>query len=192
MSNLSYDERKKYACDVCGNVPDQDGLIEHGRGCYTQSENGGGTSLVKFAKSIPTPAELKADEDESIADEIVNKNYPIEGAMDRRLYDLHRHAKLLESKLAHHLATAGKVGYEKTLTLSGTVKFLRSDSKEKKECVCCPDSIQHIFCRYVDFGTGEIGAGGLNSLLNNFAADKGDEGKMVEVTIRVFAPPSRG
>ena len=47
-TRLSYEERQKYACDVCSNVPDEYGVIEHGRGCYTQSENGGGTSLVDF------------------------------------------------------------------------------------------------------------------------------------------------
>lgn len=48
MSNIDYDYREKYACDVCGNVPDDDGMIEHGRGCYTQNEDGGGTSFVEF------------------------------------------------------------------------------------------------------------------------------------------------
>ena len=45
---LSYEEREDYACDVCGNVPDEDGCIEHGKGCYTQSEDGGGFSCVDF------------------------------------------------------------------------------------------------------------------------------------------------
>jgi hypothetical protein len=38
---VTYEERKPYACKVCGNVPDEDGRIEHGRGCYTQNEDGG-------------------------------------------------------------------------------------------------------------------------------------------------------
>jgi hypothetical protein len=37
-----------YACKVCGNVPDKDGTIEHGRGCYVVSEDGGGFSCVEF------------------------------------------------------------------------------------------------------------------------------------------------
>ena len=45
---LSYKEREVYACDVCGNVPDEEGVIEHGKGCYTQSEDGGGLSFVEF------------------------------------------------------------------------------------------------------------------------------------------------
>lgn len=45
---LTYGEREVYACDVCGNVPDEDGCIEHGKGCYTQSEDGGGFSCVDF------------------------------------------------------------------------------------------------------------------------------------------------
>jgi protein gp37 len=32
-------------CDVCGNRANPEGTIEHGRGCYTQSEDGGGTSF---------------------------------------------------------------------------------------------------------------------------------------------------
>jgi hypothetical protein len=47
---MTYEEREKYACDVCGNVPDENGVIEHGKGCYTQSEDGGGTSVVDFDK----------------------------------------------------------------------------------------------------------------------------------------------
>ncbi len=45
---LTYEQRKDYACKVCGNVPDEDGCIEHGKGCYTQSEDGGGYSFVDF------------------------------------------------------------------------------------------------------------------------------------------------
>ncbi len=48
---LSYKEREEYACDVCSNVPDEEGTIEHGRGCYTQSEDGGGVSYVDFEPS---------------------------------------------------------------------------------------------------------------------------------------------
>ena len=51
MDSLNYEERAKYACDVCGNVPDEDGVIEHGRGCYTQLEDGGGISVVEFDPS---------------------------------------------------------------------------------------------------------------------------------------------
>ena len=43
---LTYAEREPYACDVCGNVPDCLGEISHGKGCYTQSEDGGGYSWV--------------------------------------------------------------------------------------------------------------------------------------------------
>ena len=48
MSRLTYKERSDYACDVCGNVPDKEGSLDHGKGCYTQSEDGGGTSYVEF------------------------------------------------------------------------------------------------------------------------------------------------
>lgn len=53
---LTYDEREAYGCDVCGNVPDESGRIEHGKGCYTQSEDGGGESWVELpTKSGYTP-----------------------------------------------------------------------------------------------------------------------------------------
>ena len=45
---LTYEQRQAYACKVCGNVPDEDGMIEHGRGCYVVSEDGGGESWVEF------------------------------------------------------------------------------------------------------------------------------------------------
>lgn len=34
------------ACKVCGNRPDAEGTIEHGRGCHVVREDGGGTSSV--------------------------------------------------------------------------------------------------------------------------------------------------
>ena len=33
-------------CKVCGNTPDESGTIEHGRGCYVVSEDGGGQSCA--------------------------------------------------------------------------------------------------------------------------------------------------
>lgn len=65
---MTYEERSKYCCDVCGNVPDEDGRIEHGKGCYTQDENGGGTSYVELPKeekldmSWKTTKEMTANE----------------------------------------------------------------------------------------------------------------------------------
>jgi len=48
QSKLTYEQRGKYACDVCGNVPDGEGFIQHGRGCYVVNEDGGGITLVDF------------------------------------------------------------------------------------------------------------------------------------------------
>ncbi len=45
----SYEFRLQFACKVCGNVPDEDGWLEHGRGCYTQSSDGGGGEYVAEA-----------------------------------------------------------------------------------------------------------------------------------------------
>ena len=37
-------ELNQQTCKVCGNWPDENGVIEHGRGCYVVSEDGGGES----------------------------------------------------------------------------------------------------------------------------------------------------
>ena len=42
----TYEQRKRWECKCCGNIPNEDGEIEHGRGCYTQSEDGGGSSCI--------------------------------------------------------------------------------------------------------------------------------------------------
>ena len=44
----TYEQREKHACDVCGNVPDEEGFIQHGRGCHVVNEDGGGITLVDF------------------------------------------------------------------------------------------------------------------------------------------------
>jgi hypothetical protein len=49
----TYQQREKYACDVCGNVPDEEGFIQHGRGCYVVNEDGGGITLVEFNEEQP-------------------------------------------------------------------------------------------------------------------------------------------
>lgn len=36
-----------FACKICGNTPDEYSVIDHGRGCFTQSENGGGSSFCE-------------------------------------------------------------------------------------------------------------------------------------------------
>lgn len=36
----------KYQCGVCGNKPDSEGVLQHGRGCFTLSEEGGGEEYV--------------------------------------------------------------------------------------------------------------------------------------------------
>jgi len=49
-SKMTYEERAVYACKVCQNVPDEYGTLDHGKGCYTQSEDGGGTSYVELPR----------------------------------------------------------------------------------------------------------------------------------------------
>lgn len=48
---LTMEQREIAACKVCQNIPDEIGMIEHGRWCYTQSSDGGGQSFVSFDES---------------------------------------------------------------------------------------------------------------------------------------------
>lgn len=46
---------ERFACKVCGNVPDSEGNLEHGKGCYTQSADGGGDEYIEEAdRSLDT------------------------------------------------------------------------------------------------------------------------------------------
>jgi hypothetical protein len=45
---ISYESRAMFACDVCGNVPNGEGVLEHGRGCFVASADGGGDSFVDW------------------------------------------------------------------------------------------------------------------------------------------------
>lgn len=38
-----------FACKVCGNTPNEGGELEHGRGCYVLSADGGGTEYIEAA-----------------------------------------------------------------------------------------------------------------------------------------------
>jgi hypothetical protein len=42
-------EQPDFSCDSCGNIPDEEGWLQHGRGCYTQSEDGGGYEYISRA-----------------------------------------------------------------------------------------------------------------------------------------------
>lgn len=43
--------REQFVCKVCGNIPDEAGELNHGRGCYTQSPDGGGSEFIEFPQS---------------------------------------------------------------------------------------------------------------------------------------------
>lgn len=38
--------RTRYECKVCGNQPDEQGILRHGKGCYVLSDDGGGEEYV--------------------------------------------------------------------------------------------------------------------------------------------------
>lgn len=71
MSDQPKPTAAEYECKVCGNTPDEHGHLEHGRGCYTQSEDGGGSEYIEEAdqgKSQPTAADHPADDAEPVAE----------------------------------------------------------------------------------------------------------------------------
>ncbi len=41
-----FETPEHYRCDVCGNTPDENGELEHGKGCYVLDEDGGGSEWV--------------------------------------------------------------------------------------------------------------------------------------------------
>lgn len=45
---IAEDIRANYACKVCGNIPDEEGTLTHGRGCYILSEKGGGKEDIEM------------------------------------------------------------------------------------------------------------------------------------------------
>lgn len=50
MCEESYKILKEYACGICGNVPDENGVLEHAKGCYTENSDGGGYSFLEFTE----------------------------------------------------------------------------------------------------------------------------------------------
>jgi hypothetical protein len=61
-TNVPAEVRQNYACKVCGNYPDEEGVLDHGRGCYMLDENGGGSEYIDPPEHLPqhaTPAPLK-------------------------------------------------------------------------------------------------------------------------------------
>jgi hypothetical protein len=46
-------EQRNYSCKVCGNKPDYEGVLEHGRGCYVMQSEGGGSEYIAAACKKP-------------------------------------------------------------------------------------------------------------------------------------------
>lgn len=55
-----------FACDVCLNTPDEEGWLEHGRGCHTQSEDGGGGEYIEEADRSMQEAKATAPTSEQL------------------------------------------------------------------------------------------------------------------------------
>jgi len=39
----------RHECKVCGNTPNEEGILQHGKGCYVVSEDGGGEEYFDAA-----------------------------------------------------------------------------------------------------------------------------------------------
>jgi hypothetical protein len=62
-TSIPLEVRKTYACKVCGNYPDEDGFLDHGRGCYMIDENGGGSEHIDMDyHPAPQPASVRCCE----------------------------------------------------------------------------------------------------------------------------------
>jgi hypothetical protein len=57
MNETQPAKERDFSCKVCGNKPNSDGELEHGKGCYTQDENGGGSEFISDAVTAPQPAQ---------------------------------------------------------------------------------------------------------------------------------------
>jgi hypothetical protein len=55
----AWERRKAFTCKVCGNWPDETGELEHGRGCYTQSADGGGSEFFDLTVDAYLKREAK-------------------------------------------------------------------------------------------------------------------------------------
>jgi hypothetical protein len=60
-----YADRENYKiarseCEVCGNAIDAEGIIDHGKGCYTQSAQGGGSSFEGSVVALDEGANARA------------------------------------------------------------------------------------------------------------------------------------
>lgn len=73
LANRPKINRQRFECKICSNVPDEEGLLEHGRGCYTQSEDGGGSEFIEEAIDEKAEA-LRRRERELLSEH--NRLYP--------------------------------------------------------------------------------------------------------------------
>ena len=48
---------RDFSCKVCGNKPDGEGILEHGKGCYALDKNGGGSEFIADAIDSHLPAQ---------------------------------------------------------------------------------------------------------------------------------------
>ena len=44
------EQRLRHKCSVCGEWPNERGVLHHGRGCYVPNKGGGGCTYVDFEK----------------------------------------------------------------------------------------------------------------------------------------------
>lgn len=79
MSNITFFDGH-WECKVCSNTPDADGVLAHGKGCYTMDEDGGGTEYVGDEVKEKEQRRLQALVQELEAD-LVKANHIIAGLL---------------------------------------------------------------------------------------------------------------
>ena len=89
-------QERDFSCKVCGNKPNSDGELEHGKGCYTQDENGGGSEFILDAVTALQPAQEPVAWVGLTLDEIEELFQSAAGADEET--DI-RFARLIEAKL---------------------------------------------------------------------------------------------
>jgi hypothetical protein len=107
---------RDFACKVCGSKPDADGWLEHGSGCYTRSENGGGSEFIPDAANTP-PAAPVQPEQEPVADAMARYlRVCSSGGMPKKLQESVQNLVCDAERLGYFKATTPPAAQRKPLT----------------------------------------------------------------------------
>ncbi len=67
---MTFDEvLQLFECEACGNTPDEDGYLKHGKGCFVVSEDGGGSTYVSHERMVQAATAAQKERDAQIAED---------------------------------------------------------------------------------------------------------------------------